>query len=369
MGSKIRIITVIVWTLGIALLAAIAFLIESAIHHPASDPTIDVSKLSPEAQERLALAQDRTFQQAEVLLARGDDEAAADLYKELLTTATTTFGVGRLRYRLALAETNLNPESAIRNLQLVVADTEVENLQRAYAAQRLGLMFYRNSDEKLLPLIFSGEPYESFYVEGDSFLALRRLFEYASTIAHPLALSELRAAILYLRELEDVKGTPKYNELVSQYIPLVEQKLANADVDIERTRTTDAASLIPEALYLKATVYARLQRLGYDYDYDTAFKDAITNAQLRGPYADGQARVGYALALQMSGADRMADIKVVLAPVINDIEGYTGWKRAFTNERTNVLELKAALVAIANGYPEFKNLLISLGWQETDFNG
>jgi hypothetical protein len=328
----------------------------------------DVSGNDREDQDRLVLYRDSTFQQAESLLLSGENEAAAELYKELLDTTTTTYGVGRLRYRLALAQTNIDPESAIRNLHLVVADPQVNNLQRSYAAQRLGLMFYRNSDDRLLALIFSEPPFKSFYAEGDKFLALRRLFEFASTISHPLALSELRAANLYLKELEEVRGTPKYDELVNQYIPIVQQKLNNADVDIERTRTTDAESLIPEALFLRATVYSRLQRLGYNYDYDAAFKEAITAGMVKGGQTDGQARVGYAMAMHQSGADRMADIKVVLAPVINDIDLYTGWKRAFTNERANVLDLKAILVGIANGYPEFKDLLLSLGWQEADFN-
>lgn len=305
----------------------------------------------------------KNFREAERLLNADNMEAAKPFYTEALKYASTPVEISSAQYKLSLTETQTDPVSAVARLKGIIEDEVNTDLDRAYAAQRLGLLYYRNSDPSLLPIIFSGEPYAGFYDKNDVFLSLRKIFEYSSSF-YPVALSELRAAIWYAQAIANDPS------LADAYLPIVETKLTNADLDIERTRYVSGPDvLINEALALKARVYAALHRSGYDYDYETAMQEAITTALASGNTGtDGPARYAYILNLFLYEEGREADIINLLQPMVTNINDYPAFKRMFERERNNVLNQKKDLVALGEAVPQFKKLLLSLGWTEADFN-
>lgn len=324
----------------------------------------DQASTAPIAEEHIP--QDifsQNFEKAEKLLIAGDLDNAKLAYEEAGKFAASPVQISNIQYKLSITETQSDPVSAVNRLKSIIENNKNTDLDRAYAAQRLGLLYYRNSDRSLLPIIFSGEPYAGFYDEDDIFISLRKLFEYSSSF-YPVAISELRAAAWYAQAMTNDPS------LSSVYLPIVEKKLANADLDIERTKYIEGPdSLINEALSLKARVYAALHRSGYDYDYETAMQLAISTALATGGTgADGPARYAYVLNLFLYDEGRGADITLLLQPMINNIDGYPAFKRMFERERNNVLNQKKDLVALGNAVYQFKNLLLSLGWTESDFN-
>lgn len=349
-----KLVIKIVVSIFVIVLGLGVYLVVTSSNKPAPSPAADTT-----TSEEYS----RNFEQAEKLLNSGNVEQAKVLYLESLKSATTPVEVSQAQYKISLTETQTDPKSAISRLKQIIADENNTDLDRAYAAQRLGLLYYRNSDPALIPVIFSGEPYAAFYTNNDLPLALRRLFEFSSSF-YPVALSELRAAIWYAQEI--TLDAQKAEE----YLPIIESKLKNADLDIERTRYISGPdSLVTEALSLKARVYAALHRAGYEYDYETAMQEAMTYALASGVKgADGQARYAYVINLFLYEEDREVDILNLLQPMIDNIDEYPTFKRMFERERNNVLNQKKDLVALGNALPQFKNLLLSLNWTEADFN-
>lgn len=350
----IFLVTIILLAVGIFLLISSKALVDK------DTPPIDTESSSD------SLLKNPMFIEAEAKFKAGDFERAISIYKEILPTLSLLGEDGAVRFRLAVAQTRQEPLEAIKNLKTVAADEGALKIQRAYAVERLGLMFYRSSDPNLIPVIFSGEPYESFYVEKNTLLALRRLFEYASSIFRPLAISELRAADIYLTELINAKGTTEYDGLLGEYLPIIETRISNANNDIELIKQSIASSTVPEALVLKARVYAKLNELGLNYEAEPIFKEALSEA-LNANSGVSNVKVYYALFLQQYEPSRVDDIAKNLETLVAGISNYPAFETMFTNERNNVLGFKPVMVSLANTNTDFKNLLITLGWQEEDF--
>lgn len=324
------------------------------------------SPVSPYAQ----LEADATYASAETLLRAGEYDAARTLYLEALKNVRGPEQEAQILYKIALTETQSDPRSATVRLKSIVVDAGYPDIQRAYAAQRLGLMFYSVDDKDyLVSQIFADEPYATFYQEGDTLLALRRLFDYASTF-YPLAHAELQSAAWYANEIKYADDTNRA-ELAEQYLPIIEQKLANADRDIERMLPlSNPRTLIPGAMYWKAAVTARLDIAGLAFDGERAFREALDYILLEGtPEEEAYARYGYAVYLftdsDKEGSEEEA--RAIFQPVIENIDDYPAIKRLLADERGDVLEQKDMLVNIAQSWEEFKNILILLGWSEDDF--
>lgn len=309
-----------------------------------------------------------SYVQAEELFREGNLEAAKTQYEQALRTALDADQEGQILYKIALTETHSDPQTAIGRLKGIIKGELYSDVQKAYAAQRLALMFYRNSDPELVPIIFAGDPYAGFYQEGDTALALRRLFDYASSF-YPLAISELRSALWYADRIKEASGTESFDGVRAQYLPTLQQKLADAEHDIERTKDLkQAGSLIPEALYLKAVVYARLASAGLNYDWEQAMQEALNTALVVGGRgSDGSARYAYAMNLFLYEDGREQEAFDLLTTMVENIDSYPTFKRMFENEKDNVLGQREALVQLANAWPEFESLLISLGWPQTAF--
>lgn len=312
------------------------------------------------------------YLQAEGLRRTGDTKQVIELYQKALELATDPTERGQIQFKIAAMGSRVDTTTSIQQLKNLAADTTQSNLQRAYAVQQLGQTYYKNTNKDTVSLIFSGEPYADFYKEKDIRLALRRLFEYASSF-YPLAISELRAARWYADEVYALKQkaalTKDEQIRVDFYLSIIREKLALAEADIERTKTApNAKYLIPEALTRRAGVLARLALAGEESfaDPEKAFAEAIdANVLIRD---DGPSRVNYALYLVGKyGASRQDDIIATLKPLTSN-EDYPDGTRIFLKaERNNVLGSKADLVSLASLVPDFKKMLLSLGWSEADF--
>lgn len=354
-----------VWPLriGAALVVLLLLLVGYALYRVGTPRDSGQEQRSPIA----ALEADSTYLEAARLQQVSDFDGARARYLEVLERASGPEQEGQVQYRIALAETFTDPASAVARLKGITASEAYSDLLRAYAAQWLGLMLYRTSDSSVLPLIFTGDPYAAFYRDRDTQLALRRLFEYASSF-YPLAVAELEQAAWYAQELKDADVAERA-ALADQYLSIIEQKLESGQADIDRTLSINEYKMfVTEALYLKAVVLARLSAAGFDYEYEPAMQEALNYTLLNWtPGDDSAIRYAYAMNLFFAETGREEDARELLRPVVEDIDAYPGFKRMLEKEKNNVLGRKEWLVALSNSYPEFRSLLVSLGWPETAF--
>lgn len=353
------------WALriGTALVVLLLLLVGYALYRVGTPRDGSEEQPSPIA----ALEADSTYLEAARLQQTGDYADARAKYLEVLERASGPEQEGQVQYRIALAETFTDSASAVARLKGIVASAAYSDLLRAYAAQWLGLMLYRTSDSSVLPLIFTGDPYAAFSREGDVQLALRRLFEYASSF-YPLAVAELEQAAWYAQGLKDADVVERAT-LADQYLPLIEEKLESGQADIDRTLSiNEYKTFVTEALYLKAVVLARLSAAGFDYEYEPAMQEALNSTLLNWtPGDDSAIRYAYAMNLFFAEAGREEDARELLRPIVEDVDAYPAFKRMLVGEKDDVLGRKEWLVALAVSYPDFRTLLVSLGWPETAF--
>jgi len=314
------------------------------------------------------------YQQAEDLrTSSGNSQQVIDLYWQALRATTDPEERGQIEFKIASTGVRIDTNASIDQLKALAADNSQSNLQRANALQQLGQTYYKNTNKDIVASIFSGEPYVDFYAERDVHLALRRLFEYASSF-YPLAISELRAARWYANSVYDLRQKKRISIdeqiRIDSYLSIIREKLALAEADIRRTTNApNAKNLIPDALARKAGVIGVLSLAGEEsFDNpDGAFREAINGAVLI--KGDGPPRVAYArYLLAKYGESRKNDIGTILTPLMLDIKNYPeGIKIYLGAERNNVLGQKKELISLASLIPDFKKTLLLLGWSETDF--
>jgi tetratricopeptide (TPR) repeat protein len=312
------------------------------------------------------------FAQAQAAANTGNYEQAKSLYTQALGQAQDSVQRGQIAFKLALIEDHFgDPIKAIGMYKAIVANPEYDSnpLVKAYAVQSMTELHYRNPISAITAEIFKDTPYMSFVVEGNTQLTYRHLEEYAATF-YPLGLVELRIAYWYAANVT-ATSTPD-GSATSTYPALVQKAITLANADIERTKMDpNAATLIPDILVAKEALYARMYRnhLATSQETEQASKDAIAIYASMGPkYQDGFARYYYAAFLSTQDSSRIADMTAVLAPLYTD-PGYKGsYIFSFlASEKWNLLKNKRQIVTFANQIPEFKALLLSLGWTSADF--
>jgi tetratricopeptide (TPR) repeat protein len=312
------------------------------------------------------------FADAQTAANAGDYQKAQSLYQKALGQAQDSTQRGQIEYKLALLDDSFgNTLKAVDEYKAIIANPNYDNyrLIKAYAAQAMAELYYRKYDSAVTEEIFKDPPYASMVVKGHIELTYRHLDEYATSY-YPLGLAELRIANWYAAYLNSA-STPD-GSATSTYPAIIQQAIKLADADIERTKNDpNASKLIPQTMVRKETLYISMYgaHLVSAQETEQACKDAVDSYSVAG-YAnqDGFARYYYAVFLSRQGVSRGTDMKTILAPIYAD----PGYKRSlipqfFKDEEKNLHGQKRQVVRLANGIPEFKTYLLSLGWKQSDF--
>ena len=311
--------------------------------------------------------QNPTFVEANALFDTGRYAEAIAKYQESLANAVDPVQEGQIKWRIALSQdfARMYPE-AIASYKEVASNQLYSRFVRAYSVQNMAAMLLKPETLRFKSEIFTGVPYGSIgNLEGQT--ATNSLFEYAASI-YPLAFSELYTANFYASRLVS-DATVAANEK-SAILAVIQDKLANADADIERLRVTpNERPQMSEALKRRATLLGKLVQLGVESaeTADTAFKEALALNAVSSPAQEGYVRFYYAQFLESLGESRVEDLRSVLAPFYED-DAYadSSVMAFFAAEKNNQLNSKVSLQRIAAADPKFKQMLTSLGWTDAD---
>ncbi len=357
----------------IALLSVVLVAGAGAGYYLYSRPTQSTKPVSRENPLTGLLTNNQDFATAERLRHTNNPTTSIPYYQKALSQTTNIDEQGQILYLLSIVQDRTSTiGTAIQQLKDISTNPAYTNLQRAYAAQQVGELFYRNTNTKdITSIVFSGQPYADFYKEADVQLALRRLYEYAASL-YPLAVAELRAARWYSSDLvrlsKEKTLTAAEKDAWDADLSFVQDALTKADADIKRTlKYENASELIPSSLIRKAQVLGDLKMAGIPAeDPEPAFLMAIQTGLASGN--DLSPRFSYAGYLTRAyGASRAADIKANLSVIYSDLVKNVGFKIFFENERRNVTGQKAIVAQMASIDPDFKKALLSLGWTDADF--
>ncbi|HEV3245025.1 MAG TPA: hypothetical protein VG102_01570 [Candidatus Paceibacterota bacterium] len=314
------------------------------------------------------------FAQGTQLSQTGQYDQALPYYKQALSSASDPAQEGEIAFKIAVVTEKSGGYSgylaAIPLLKAVAANTSYTNITRAYAVQEMGLMFYTYADPKITAAIFGDSPYTSLYVQNDTALSYRHLFEYAASF-YPLALSDLRVASWYANELASSNAASTSTQA---YTSIIQQQITAANTDITRMKSDpNEEGYVPTALMREALIAGDMQLAGTTSfgDVDALFKQDLDLYAADGmPQYDAFARYNYAsLLYRLYGSSRLSDVTQILSPLYAS-KSYKGssFEEFLRNERANVTGEKAHIIQLAKVDPAFKQYLETLGWTSSDFS-
>ncbi len=318
-----------------------------------------------------------SFADAENQRRLGNATSAIALYQSAIGTAPDKEQKDQIRYKIGLAEYDRgNVGGAIDLYMNIARDGQATPIVRAYAIQTIG-RFWQEFGNVFEDQIFSQPPFATFYHPKDLSLTQRELFAYASDF-YPLAFSELYVADWYATKLER-SFTGKDQKLSDaeqkEYLTELRRRIDAAEHNLARSKDDpNTANLVPPTLLLRASIERSLAVIGESTPEKTEhiFSQVLASyAVVKGTPDDGLARFQYARFLnQVYGEKRAADIRKILSPMYaSNAYEHSSAFRYFAREKDDARGKKRYLVALAAKDPNFKKLLIRLGWQTRDFTG
>ena len=312
------------------------------------------------------------FAHGHTLKIAGDYQGAEAAYTLALRTVTDSTQEEQIKLYIGALKyiQQKDPIGAIRIFKEIAANNKYSAGARATAVQWLSTINQQNADAAVTKEIFSTKPYTEMLVQADARLSERYLAEYASSF-YPLGLTEGYIASWYTRAILSATSSTAINTYKSQ----VQAKLKSIDANVALLRTFPPThSPVPYVLMQKANVVAEmaLAKLSTPQEAEDLYNQAMhaTKEYNSAPGWDGFLRLDYAIYLsRMYGSTRTQDIRTVLAPL--STPDYTKARIAIflKNIRSGTFDSQKTRYVAALGKidPNFKFLLIDLGWQESDF--
>ncbi len=316
------------------------------------------------------MSSNEQYARAQQHMASGEYATALQEFNTALVLARGARQAAQIRFNIAHA-TSLtgDPIKAIELYKQIVEDEDNSPILRAYAIQYMGRQYYGSRSEAISDAIFTGDTFAPMRVAGNDIASYRNLFEYGSDI-YPLALAELYIASGYVSELSLIPT--EASEVARDHIlKVIKVRLARADQEMERMTqsTSNEVVLLPETLFQKATVLDKLRTVDpavtkqeVENAYVKALNSYATIASNKGE--DFYARLYYAAFLaEAYSTTRISDIIAALVPVYDALNSTNPYRAQYLqNNRNPAAAHHAKLVLLAKTIPQFKDLLISLGW-------
>jgi len=350
--------------IGVAILLLAAFFSFTHVSQ-LINPALKYS--STNTPNNVLLKENYEYAEAKRLTKAGEYRKAEEMYEAALLKAEDFVQTGQIKFGIAQTRDYQGDfVGAVRLFKELVDDTNNIPLLRAYAVQWMADINGTYLEPAVSQEIFSTSPYAEMVVPDDTSLTNRHLAEYASSI-YPLGFTEMLVALWYAGELTASPNAPE----AQSYISIINQKIENAEKDMERTKNDPAESgSIPDILQFEARVKGSLAiaGAGSGVDAEATFERAFTAMATYGmpPWYDEFARLRYAIFLmRMYGKGRTADIHAAIAPLYeNPIYKDAPIMLYLKNLRSLDHPYTAQLGNLDAG---FKKLLISLGWTVSDF--
>ena len=304
-----------------------------------------------------------------------DYRTAAKYYALALDETTDPQVRGSVQLTYGVSTSIFDPKVGVSIVKQVADNTAYASTTRGFAIQQMGIIRDAALVPDILPDIFSGQPYESFYTGStSSFTALKNLFEYANTFGSYWVAHEF-IADWYAFQLRDAAtgAVAMSTTTAESYRQALRAEQAAADaVEAESQGQNPYYKAI--ASFLRAETLAVLMLAGepVTQSYKNAFAKAIANAPIDGGGKDSVARYNYASYLfQIEGAMQSKDeIHTVMQPIYADTSEmiYPTFFEYMRNIRKGLFfTQKKDIVQFANMVPEFKTLLLAHGWSDSDF--
>ena len=307
-----------------------------------------------------------SFRQADQILYT-NPQLALEKFKGALLNTKNQIEKEQIWFKIALAqELNEDIVPAVNTLKNLADSATSSPLIKAYAIERMGLMFYTRNDPKVLTEIFNTEPYKNFYEAKNPDASIARLFEYGTTF-FPLAETQARLAITYGEEYIRLKGDS--NPMAEEFKNKMTQALLLAEQDATRVADDPNNKHIKgEVTLRKAILAGKLIHIDEKPfgEPEELYEKALALATINGPGYEAYAIYYYATFLNHYFKDEKKDKIVSLLSRYYLNRNYfakTNVYDFFKNEASAEGAAHNALKSLGELDKGFQNLLIELGWR------
>lgn len=308
------------------------------------------------------------FAKGEELLRAQNYIEAIEHFELALANAEGFKEEGEIKYRIAMSfGLDGEPVQAIKLLKEVAGNENYSKEIRAYSIQRIRTVLNIYNTPIVREEVFKDEPYKSFLSEGDYFLTLRKLSEYAASF-YPLGLSEVRVARWYSSEILEISEdgiNDAETEEVERLKRIIREKITSAEkylssigedgrVRLDQSEVEEEIGNVLADLYLAGN-----KSFG---DPEVYYERALISASAPSPEAG--VRLSYAIFLtKMYGEDRRENIEDLLNDFSKE-EKYTSANiaRILENKENLNASYKNNILLLAQTHPEFKEFIKIFGW-------
>lgn len=364
-----RLLTFILLILVVAAVSVSGYLFFTQQQAPVTNP---VTETIPTVADLYTERSGNTFLLADNTLRRGRSffTTARTLFEQSISEAQTIEQAAHIKYKIALTYTHEDPKKAIVLMKELVENQQYPPQQKAYALQHMFRMYaYIHYDSALIPEIFSGDPYSSFFNPDDIPLSFKNFHQYTVSFGSA-PISEAALAIWYARELNN-DSIVLSETLKAEYLSKTKQLLTSIDAYTQgNAEDINNKDLLPITRSIKADIYANLALANVD-DYRNKYGDeyvAVIAQSVVDNAAGSAPRQKYAyFSLLMNDSAEWERARPLFDELIDNIDVYSGMKKVYIDASKDLNTRKAEFVFVANKYQKFKDLLIGLGWKESDF--
>ena len=326
------------------------------------------------------------YQEAVASHNRGDYDAAVAKFKQALMEAPNKTAEAELKRKIArslLRGPESNQAEAIRLYKEIIDDPLVPKHLRAFALNDMAFAFdlrgFVGDQTFLEKAVFNEEPYASYLQESNTGIygAVRRIYEQSDAL-YPTAFAKLEIAFKYAVTMN--MGTREAGLSAEQTATLVRKYIDEA------TPLMGAfpyeGSLLAYMHLIRGVALGTIEQADKNNansdESEAAYKSAILTVSTASPEdVHAQtilmlARLWYAANLGYRfGAARTGDIQMLIGPIIEAksintqpatyLRSHIRWVGIWTSGGA----LRKGLFEIAGILPEFRSLLIELGWRIT----
>ncbi len=247
-------------------------------------------------------------------------------------------------------------------------------LMRAYAVEELANTYYYDvANQNITTQIFSTAPYSSFGPSSTTTVdeAYRNLFAYAANI-YPLGIPETRVGEWYAYNLFKTLHEATTSPAGIKDLAMINSTLQYTDLDTQRIKSDPTSETdLPEILGREGVIKAYLTRMGINEALSAKenFQEASGYESASGEepgVVEFYRAVGYYLIDPTDTTDIDSALSVFVPANSSKILPYVNYE--FQAGETQLQPTHDWCVGLASVDPAFKEYLVSLGWQESNFS-
>lgn len=318
---------------------------------------------------------EKIIEEGRLLFHEGNYSGADIKYQQALKEAETKKDEASAKVNIGTARLRSDLREGIKILKEVSLDESYPKFERSSAISYAASVALASDLDFAKNYVFTGDIWSGFLPIGNFDrealeLAVRRAFEWSADL-YSVFPSEYRIAWWYSKQI--IEGKTKSDEEIKQFVAIIKDRMIKGNVSLGIAQAAGTfPSRVVAGYILRGIALEGLYVAGESSieEVKNTYNQALAIAEANKDDVEAYARIPYArynLANFLVNRVKTYDtkeIRDILSPLYDyniNSSAFFGFLRSDA-ERSN-----KGIIALSKVDPRFKELLLSLGWKESDF--